>query len=615
MRSKLAPAKKRQFSLNERFVTFFGLVAVLGEAFAINLWLVAEDNSPPVWDYAGYLSRSLLFYDAVQRGSWLAFMHAFVADLYRPPLVPLTALPFYLLLGTSEKVAMLASLVFIAIMVISIYKLGALLVSPALGLVTAGIAVTLPGIIDFNRVFGLDFPLTAMTAATFYLVIASKGFSMRSASAALGVFIGLGLMTKWSFIVIIAPILAAELIQHKEKIKLSNLGIVAVLSSAIALPWYGPALMQGLIGKLTYYAYGPAAQPYATGSLFETLEFYPRELYVHLVGPTYSTILVGIAVLSLAGVILRNRGRFFSGLNSPSIRSIVFSFVVALLAFTFLEDKSGRFVLPLAPILVLLLVGIGRRLHRRFGPLLMLGVLLGGSLVSIVGVGNPTIGSQIGIYEPSSISNGRAPLVYNDPAISWPQPYDWEIDQIVSYIGAKNSNAKVGILADHWYFNQDTFYYYALRMGFNDLRFFDFRDDQLLGRDAYSLLNDFNFLLKKSGNLGQSWNTNGAKAVVLRLSNMSDPFYKAWKLIRTLDLPDGGQLSVFMKMPPTNQTPMPSQNSLIISQTPIMDRYIRTQPGHIRAYPKTFRFLDVCPNFCNRVHALPSRVHITRLHA
>jgi 4-amino-4-deoxy-L-arabinose transferase-like glycosyltransferase len=95
-------------------------------------------------------------------------MHAFIADPYRPPLVPLTALPFYLLLGTSEKVAMLMSLIFLAIMAVSIYKLGTLFVSPALGLVTAGIAVTLPGIIDFSRVFGLDFPLTAITAAAFY---------------------------------------------------------------------------------------------------------------------------------------------------------------------------------------------------------------------------------------------------------------------------------------------------------------------------------------------------------------------------------------------------------------------------------------------------------------
>jgi 4-amino-4-deoxy-L-arabinose transferase-like glycosyltransferase len=526
-------------------IQYVSLTAILLAAFAINLWLVSVDNRPPVWDYAGYLSWSLVFYEALQRGSWLAFTQAFAANLYRPPLLPLAALPFYLLLGTSERVAMLVSLVFLAIMAVSIYKLGALFVSPALGLVTAGIAVTLPGIIDFSRVFGLDFPLTAITAATFYLAIASKGFSIRSASAALGIFIGLGLMTKWSFIVFIAPILAAELIQHKEKIKLSNLGIAAVLSSAIALPWYGPALMQGLIGKLTYAAYGPAPQLLGTGSLFETLEFYARELYAHLVGPMYSTILVGIAVLSLAAAILRNRGRFFPGLNSPSIRSIAFSFLIALLAFTLLVNTSGRFVLPLAPILVALLVYAGWKLHPKFGPLLMLAVLLGGSLVSIVGVVDPAIGSRIGIYEPGSLSNGQPPALYYDPAISWPQPYDWKLDQIVSYIGAQNPNANVGILASHWYLNQDTLRYYAVRLGLDDLQFTDFRDSQVQG-SGYSELSGFDFVLMKTGTIGRPFDTVAVTALLQRLQNHTDPFYSRFDMVKTFNLPDGSQVLVFM---------------------------------------------------------------------
>jgi 4-amino-4-deoxy-L-arabinose transferase-like glycosyltransferase len=444
---------------------------------------------------------------------------------------------------------MLVSLVFLAIMAVSIYKLGALFVSPALGLVTAGIAVTLPGIIDFSRVFGLDFPLTAITAATFYLAIASKGFSIRTASAALGIFIGLGMMTKPSFIIFITPILAAELIQHKEKIKLPNLGITAVLSSAIALPWYGLALMRGLIGKLTYAAYGPVVvQHYSvSGNLFETLEFYPYELYAHLVGPMYSTILVGIAAFSIAAAILRNRGRAFPRLNSPSIRSIVFSFLIALSAFTLLENNSGRFILPLAPILLALLVYAGWKLHPKFGPLLMLAVLLGGSLVSIVGVVDPAIGSRIGIYEPGSLSNGQPPALYYDPAISWPQPYDWKLDQIVSYIGAQNPNAKVGILANHWYINQDTLRYYALRLGLDHLNFTDYRDYQVKGVNPYLLLYSFDFVLKKTGNLGQAWDTNAAELVVQRLSNASDPFYHSFGSVENFDLPDGSKLSIFMK--------------------------------------------------------------------
>lgn len=534
--------------LANKRLRYISLAAILCIAYAVNLWLVSLDNRPPVWDYAGYFSQSLSFYDAIRRGSWSAFSQVFLWDLYRPPVVPLTALPFYMLLGTGYKVALLVNLVFLTVLVLSIYKIGSRLKSQALGLVAAGIVVTLPGIIDYNRVFGLDFALTAMSAATFCLGIESEGLSKRRESIALGIVAGLSFLVKWSYIVIGLPLVVAELAQHREEVRLSNVAIAVAVASVIALPWYGPSLTAGLTTRLTREA---APEPINATSSLEMFGVYPRELYLHLVGPMYSTLLLGFAVLSIAVlVVLRKRDWVKSGLDSSAAKSLAFTFFVALFCFTLFANKSPRFVLPVVPIVVLVMVRVGWDLHPRWAPLLMLGIVLCGSAVSVVGVVHPTMGSQLGIFEPGSLPDAQPLLTYNDPAISWPLPYNWKLDEVVSYIGIRNSSAKVGILANHWYVNQDTLRSYALLLGYDNLSFTDFRDEGHIRGDPYALLSDFDFVLLKTGVIGRPFDTQDARQLIQILQNPHDPFYSKFDNLTSFNLPDASELFIFAKHNP-----------------------------------------------------------------
>lgn len=536
------------------------LVFILVVTSSVNLWLVAHDDRPPWWDYAYYLSSSLNIYNAIGRGSF-SQLFAAISDPYRPPLVPLAALPFYAAFGTGYRSAMLVTVLFLAILTVSTYKLGKIIHSCGLGLVAAGVVSTLPGVMTYTRVFNIDFPTMALVPAGMYFAVASEGFRKRGMSLALGAVIGLGLLTKWSYIVFLAPMIIAESIHHRRNLGSANMILSGLVAAATASAWYVNALRHGLIQSLIHYAYGAAAKPYVQGlgSMFDlsTLLFYPFALYERLMGPFYFVTLFSAVILaSIVGAVFL-RGWLKSLVSSRLTRSLAFSFLAPLMIFTFLELKSVRYFLPALPSLVILLLAIVWNTHARLGPLLLVGILVGGSLVSVVGALEPTIGARWGIYDSWTIYD-TIPHYYSE--YQPPKSDDWKLEQMIQLVARLNPQANIGTLADHWVFNQDTLTYYAVRLGFDTLRFRDFRDSQIY--PPYDDLNYYDFILLKTGIIGFDWDTQTVRGILQRLNSSDDAFYVDHNMVGSFSLPDDSQLFVFMKIVSSSVAQAPQHSPL-----------------------------------------------------
>jgi hypothetical protein len=557
---------------NKRLVICIALALILATAFLINLWFVAHDNRPPPWDYATYLTSSLRLYDAARLGS-LNELSATLGNPYRPPLVPLAALPFYALFGTSYAAAMLVNLVFIAILVLSTYGLAMeMLHSSWPALAAAGVVCTLPGVIAYTRVYGLDLPTTAFVAAGLYLTAASQGFKIRSTSIALGVVVGLGMLTKWTYFVFVAPMIILELLRYRRAINPKNFILSGLVAMGICSMWYIYAFQLGLIRTLIYYSWGPGAKLYSpSSSMFDLAAFlyYPRMLYDLLIGPFYAIALIPPFCIAL---LFATKRRSFQG--SRLALSLVLSFLMPLAVFSFLEDKSLRFLLPALPCLVVLLVCTSWQIHLRrvrVGHLLLLVVVIVGSCISVVGSLQPSVGSRFGIYEPWTISDQYSG--YNN--YSPPKPYDWKLEKVIELISSMDPDASVGVLANHWVYNQDTLTYYALRLGFERLTFRDFRDLQVF--PPYDDLNNYDFILVKTGEIGGG-DTQSVTRILERLKNPDDSFYADHEMIQSCALPDGSQLFVFAKktmnaFPDTNPASYPSLPRVAQDSTMEMSRF------------------------------------------
>jgi dolichyl-phosphate-mannose-protein mannosyltransferase len=203
------------------------------------LWLTQE-HRPPHWDKARHLLASLQTKDAFGSGfHWLTDFHTY------PPLVYWTAALFYGVLGTTASwAAVLSQSVFLGILTFSTYGIGERLWSRRVGLLSAVFVVLSPMLISLFKDFLLDPPLTAMTALALYLLIRCEYFSLRWPSVLLGLAYGLGLLTKWNFILYLAlpigyaVIFGGRHVSARVRDRVLNIGLAAAVAFAVAAPWY-----------------------------------------------------------------------------------------------------------------------------------------------------------------------------------------------------------------------------------------------------------------------------------------------------------------------------------------------------------------------------------------
>ena len=199
------------------------------------VWLI-HDSAIPTLDSYIHLISTLLFHDLTAHQATLYEFAALRADwanpmdelAYYPPLTYWLVLPFYYLFGVSEDIAVLVNFIFLSILVLSIYGLGSQIYNKNVGLLSAFFVAMFPLIFGMTRQFYLDFPLTAMVTLAIYLLIRTENFTNNKYSYLFGLSLGLGMLTKWTFLIFITgPLLYVfyrsgcinDLKKQKERLK------------------------------------------------------------------------------------------------------------------------------------------------------------------------------------------------------------------------------------------------------------------------------------------------------------------------------------------------------------------------------------------------------------
>ncbi|MGD8515508.1 MAG: glycosyltransferase family 39 protein [Anaerolineae bacterium] len=174
-----------------------GLVLVHG---IIN-WLWLADNVVlPGADRAEHLARSLRYTQMLSPPTVQGLFNTLVAHPVRPSLFHISAALAYALFGFSVDAGAMVNLLYLAILLSATYALGVKLKGRAAGLLATALVGTYPMIYAMSRYTYMEFALTAMVTATIYLLVASDGFQKRSASLLFGVCLGLGLLTKRTYV-------------------------------------------------------------------------------------------------------------------------------------------------------------------------------------------------------------------------------------------------------------------------------------------------------------------------------------------------------------------------------------------------------------------------------
>lgn len=399
------------------------------------------DKTPPPWDPADHISAGYDYYQSLAQLRFADFAKDFFSmpHFYAPLVHIVTALVF-LVFGASRLSGIGVNFISLAVLLGTVYWTAKFLYSKY-GTGDAR-AVYWPGVLAAlltvcyhfpawlaHDAF-LDYPLIAIVALTFALLIRADDFKVRRHALAFGVAAGLGMLTKQTFAFFFflpAVYVTARVIIKRDLRAVLNLALAAAVAIAIAGIWYFPHL-DDVIAIYKVNQVGAVneneAPLYTIGS---------NLFYVHALLSTQ--VQVPFGALFLIGLIYAlARRRKESALLCLWVLS-------GMIAFTFVANKDARYTVPILPAVALLSVSwltgprpaVASKLKRALKPALA-AVIVVWAVVSFINAQYPRDGYG---------------LSYELPLFSWrifarnyygfdhrPLSDDWKIEQIVLAVKA-----------------------------------------------------------------------------------------------------------------------------------------------------------------------------------
>lgn len=308
----------------------------------LDILYLKKDVLPPPWDQASHLRRSLTFYRLIKNGEFNKLINV---TKYYPPFFFLSTVPLYLI-GSSADIATTINLLYFAILLFSVYKIGNFLFNEKVGFFSAIIISFYPFLIFLRRNYFIEFALVSFISLTIYLLLKTNLFRNLRFSILFGGVFSLAVLIKWTAVCfLVGPLLGVlyKLITQKQLLKksLKNMLITFLFVSVITSIWYLPNFK---------YLYPQVVQSSKTGTgiaqqnismpnpdifTFESLSYYLIKLKDQMDIPLFLLFLVGIFTL-------------FRHQKNPHLKYL--SIVVLAppyLLFSFIYNKDPRFTVPL----------------------------------------------------------------------------------------------------------------------------------------------------------------------------------------------------------------------------------------------------------------------------
>lgn len=374
------------------------LVALVVLSGLVDLWWLHSFRAgfPLDIDESRYIALGLAFKDNLSSGGPVALWHAWEAQREFGPLLPLTSVPLYALLGESLRAAFATQLVFFAVLVLASYGVGARLTSRAGGVLTALVVAGTPAVIDFTRSY--QFPITAaamLTAAT-YALMASQGMSRRGWAIGWGVLLGLMALSRTMMLAFVpALLLAAAWLAlaspRLRRARIVNLALGALAALLTALTWFASS-WSSVAHYLLQFGYGSQSAHFGTARSPLSVGFWTRqvvdtaraELYLPLALLLAAAIALGLGVLVARLRHQRADGRLRACAARLARSEAIVVLLVVLegyLALTSSSNDGVGFRLPLIPGLVAVAVlAIWRLPWRHVRTALVVGLIVTSAL-------------------------------------------------------------------------------------------------------------------------------------------------------------------------------------------------------------------------------------------
>jgi 4-amino-4-deoxy-L-arabinose transferase-like glycosyltransferase len=371
---------------------------VVGAVFiAVTCWWLSQNRGIPVYDAAFHLSFAIEAYEALGSGHLLK---AFTGSATYPPLTHLIGALGIFLGGVDVAPPIIAAnLVFVPLLALGCYKVGRLAFGPLAGLLAVVFALGSPLIIEEFHEFMLDAPEAAMVAISVWAILATERFSRPGTCALAGVAVGLGMLSKETFVFFVAGVALATAVRGGRR-AWRGIAVFAAVALVIALPWYLYEL--STIHTLAREAFGPSRadlQGLAPPRLSRAnLEWYFWSFVnLQFLIPLFAFFVVGL-LWTLAGFARRRS-------VSPFAPELAFGAFIAWAALTETYVHDPRYGMPIVVYLAVFAVGWIVRLPAAARALFAVAL----ALVAITN----SLGVGFGVGSP--LATGPTSVTYQQP--------------------------------------------------------------------------------------------------------------------------------------------------------------------------------------------------------
>lgn len=444
------------------------LAALTIVLFALSLRWSYLDNSPPAWDQGLYLYQATKLHLALLEGGAREFAAAvFNLDRGRVPLILLLVQPAFYVFGPVLDAAVITLNLCWLLLAWALWGIARELAGPADHDKASFFALALFGLYPLTVMlahnFLVDLLLASLVGASIYAMLMLVKRRSTGWSAVSGLFLGLGLLTKVTFVVFVVPalLLAAVVVLRstswKGWIRVTLPGLLTAL--AIALPYYVYNFRQ-ILDLTAFLSSKGLAELYGFGEVFDasTVRDYWRSVFY---SPVFAVVFL---VLAISGLQAFRRGRArLRAVNGFHLAVLALWFVIPFFLATFGQIKDPRYLFPaLLPLFIVagLVVARSRSALLGWAGLALILILpLPGFLYSNALLGKDSL---------TRLSRLPGLQVVNAADVP-PDPQDWQIGPLVTSMAhamaESNGNGKLIFLGGNRHYHLRLLDYQGLMQG------------------------------------------------------------------------------------------------------------------------------------------------------
>lgn len=444
---------KKLITIKDKWFFATMMVACIIYCFSLRWQLL--DNSPPRWDESGYLLQATVYCQKLMNhGGWSFIYEVFNYDRGRGMLLTLLVQPFFVLLGPSLDVAMAAVDIFWFLLAWSIHGLTKYIPGRSYDSRSGFFAFVLfalnPMTIYLSNLYLVEFVLVAFVTSSHYALIRYHGSGCKKWIWLLGLFVGLGMLTKVTFVVFVIPVIMYGVWGARNNITqiLKDYVLAIVIVLIVAGPYY-LYNFKHIIASTAFLSSAQLANLYNFGPVFNI-----NTILAYWKGIFYNPSMIIAIVLSIAYFVnlFITESKALPYMSRIGIYSCLLWIIVPFVICTFGTIKDPRYVFPaLVPFIIFSAKVISDLLENKFG---IVGVFLSLLIpVNLYLATNKLISPKM---------SNALKMNYSD----MPDERDWKVKNIVlkldRILNERGVKKKIIMLGGNRYYHLNLLRYYSI---------------------------------------------------------------------------------------------------------------------------------------------------------